>query len=104
MRIDVGEVDGWIAEEGRRVGRERPEDDAGAELRGNPAIAGAMVVEIFVAERDLGAIVRAERDLRVDAVALDVHEFPIAVGILVHGVNSAGQVWADGLPDIAWRD
>src|SRR5437016_10816938 len=62
-----------------------------------------MVVEIFVAERDLGAVVRAERDLRIDAVALDVHEFPVAVGILVHGVNSAGQVWADGLPEIDCR-
>ena len=62
-----------------------------------------MVVEVFIAERDPGAVVRSKRDLRIDAVALDVHEFAIAVGVLVDRIEAAGQIRAQGAAEVDGR-
>ena len=73
---------------------------AGKALRGIAAVGRAVVVEIFVAQPDLGVVVGLQRDGRIEAVALQMVEVAECVAALVEDVQARGDVFVDGLARI----
>ena len=83
QRLDAAVV--WIAEEGGdvRIG--------GSAVEGrNAAVRGAVVAEVFVAERDLRLFSGLEGEGWADAVALQIDVLPEAIGVFVHAVQPEG--------------
>ena len=74
-----GRAQRGAAEEGRGIGVDRR-----AVERGDAAVGGAVVAEVFVAEHHAGVGAGADRHGRVDAGALDVDAVAVAVGVFDH--------------------
>ena len=90
---------GQVAVRGERRGRvETGRSRHARRQRGIATIGRALVMEIFVAQSDLGAVVRPERHGRIDAPALEPAELPEGVAFLVHAVEAHGDVLVDGWP------
>ena len=89
MTAEVHEALVGIAEERRHVGLGWL---AGQEVRWNAAVHGPVVAEILVRHANSGVVVRLERDLRIDAVALQFEEVAVAARVLEHAVDAEGEV------------
>src|SRR5215212_10847067 len=95
MRIYLRIVQVRIAEESRRVG-----GIGATKLRGDSAICCASVVEVFVAELNLGGVVRQQCECWIETVTLEVHEIAIRIAVFVHGVESPRDGRRDRIPYI----
>ncbi len=69
-------------------------------LRRIAPVGGPQVVKIFVAQPDLGGVVRLVRHRRIDAVAFQKVVIPEAVACLIHHVQARGPIVVDGLAGI----
>src|SRR6185312_7822056 len=69
-------------------------------LRGITAVGRAVVVEIFVGQLDLRAVVGRQRNRRINAVTLEMVEVAEGVGAFIEDVQPRGDVLVDRLPRI----
>src|SRR5437588_4085913 len=85
-----------------RIAVERGDPNIGRPaLKGrNAAVGDAIVAEVLVGERDLRSLVRHDGGRRIDSVALEIYVLPEAVGVLIHAIETDGELVVNRLVEI----